>query len=228
MVIRKKYDSDGAKTPWHRNPQPLMVSLSKTEWQSRIPENVKLSTPDEQSSSETVDKARSTDSRSLNAKLKAVNGEFGEHLRKVEQRMHRAENWRAITAERAHRHSSAEKKKDLKFQINEEVELYRESELDQQREQYFRTLGCEYVSENSTWYSKSETGTVDESGSESLTDLEVDEKYEEDMRSIYDSEQETLSDLHDYCERMHIEDEEDARQYESDIEREEYQSELNA
>ena len=153
----KKYDSDGAKTPWHRNPQPLMVNLSKTEWQSRIPENVKSSAPDEQSASETEDKARSTESRSLNAKLKGVNGEFGEHLRKVEQRMHRAENWRAITAERAHRHSSAEKKKDLKFQINEDVELYRESKLDQQREQYFRTPGCEYVSENSTWYSKSET-----------------------------------------------------------------------
>ena len=75
---------------------------------------------------------------------------------------------------------------------------------------------------------ETETGTVDESGLESLTDLEVDEKYEEDMRSIYDSEQETLTDLNDYYERMYIEDDEDARQYESDIEREEYQSELKA
>lgn len=125
----KKYDSDGAKTSSHRNPKPLMVSLSKVEWQSRKSDDVESSGSGDQSYSVRVDKAKLSDMRSLKAKFKCVNGAFGEHLRENEQRMSRAKNWRAISSDRTHRHSYAEEFRDLKFQIEEGIEEYREQKL---------------------------------------------------------------------------------------------------
>ncbi|WP_257266331.1 hypothetical protein [Endozoicomonas sp. ONNA2] len=125
----KKHDSHGAKTSWHRNPGQLMVSLSKVEWQSRKSDNVKPSGPGLQSYSVGLDKAKLQDLRPLKATLKHVSGAFGEHLRENAQRICRGKKWEAISNDRTHRHCHAEEVRDLKFQIEEGIEEYREQKL---------------------------------------------------------------------------------------------------